>query len=149
MNIVKNINQYSEDNVFFSEPIKNNIVNDACFIRINYSTQRMTLNGVFLLIPLIDCTYDKYFNKYRCVFDLDTNIDIIYKLKNIEEGILNKINIFNKSATYKIYEQLKAGSIKTYDEFIKKPDCSFILKISGVWETQFNYGLTYKFIHTN
>ena len=146
MNIVKNVKQYNESNVFFFEPIKNNIVNEACFIRINYSTQRFTLNGIFLLVTLIDCVYDKYFNKSRCIFNLDTNKDIISKLKTIEEGILNKINICNKSATFKINEQLLTGSIKTYDEFIKTADSSFILKISGVWETQFNYGLTYKFI---
>lgn len=146
MNIVKHINQYNENNVFFSEPIKNNVVNEACFIRINYSTPQVTFNGIFLLITLIDCTYDKYFNKSRCVFDLHMNKDIINKLKNIEDGILNKINMFNKSATYKIYEQLQSGSIKIFDDFIHTTECSFILKISGIWETQFNYGLTYKFI---
>ena len=29
---------------------------------------------------------------------------------------------------------------------IDQQDSSFIVKISGVWETQYNYGLTYKFI---
>jgi hypothetical protein len=48
----------------------------------------------------------------------------------------------------KIYEQLRNGNIKLFNE-VNKSFCSFILKISGIWETQFNYGLTYKFIKIN
>ena len=52
MNIVKNINQYNENNIFFCEPIKNNIMNDGNFIRILYSTHNILLNGIYLLISL-------------------------------------------------------------------------------------------------
>ena len=30
-----------------------------------------------------------------------------------------------------------------------KSECIFILKISGIWETQNSYGITYKFIKNN
>ena len=74
--------------------------------------------------------------------------NIIDSLKNIEENILKKVEIKNKLPQSKIYEQLKNGNIKLFNE-VTKSSCSFILKISGIWETQFNYGLTYKFIKIN
>ena len=53
MNIVKRIDQYDENNCFFCEPIKNNVMNDGNFIRIIYSTHNFTLNGIYLLLTLV------------------------------------------------------------------------------------------------
>ena len=147
MNLVKNINQYNEDNIYFCEPIKNNVMNEGKFIRILYSTHNLVLNGIYLLVHINDITCDKYYNKYKCNFNTLHNKDIIDNIKTIEENILRKIEI-KKIPQFKIYEQLKNGNIKLFNE-VNKSFCSFILKISGIWETQFNYGLTYKFIKIN
>jgi uncharacterized membrane protein (UPF0182 family) len=105
------------------------------------------MNGIFILIKLNDITYNKYYNKFKCNFNINLNKDTINKIKIIEEGILQKINIQNKMPQYKIYEQMKNGSIKLYNEINENDNnTNFILKISGIWETQTNYGLTYKFI---
>jgi hypothetical protein len=87
-----------------------------------------------------------YYNKFKCIFNPNTHIDIIEQLKNIETQLLIKSEIRNKIPQYKINEQLKNGIIKIFYELENKPNTSFILKISGIWETQYNYGLTYKFI---
>ena len=147
MNIVKTIKQYNEDNIYCCDPIKNNIMTEGTFMRILYSTNNILLNGIYLLISLNDITCDKYYNKYKCNFNVQNNKETIDSLKNIEENILSKIEI-NKVPQRKIYEQLKNGNIKLFNE-VNKNVSSFILKISGVWETQFNYGLTYKFIKIN
>ena len=55
----------------------------------------------------------------------------------------------NKLPSNKIYEQIKSGYIKLFSDIGNKTNCSFILKISGIWETQTNYGLTYKFVKIN
>jgi hypothetical protein len=144
MNLVKNINQYDENNIFFCEPIKNNIMNDGTFIRILYSTHNILLNGIYLLISLTDIACEKYYNKYRCIFNASNHKDIIDNIKIIEENILKKIDI-KKTPQLKISEQLRNGNIKLFN-MIDQQDSSFIVKISGVWETQYNYGLTYKFI---
>ena len=147
MNLVKSISQYNEDNIYFCEPIKNNVMNEGKFIRILYSTHNIVLNGIYLLIHINDITCDKYYNKYKCNFNTLHNKDIIENIKTIEENILKKIEI-KKIPQLKIYEQLRNGNIKLFNE-VNKSFCSFILKISGIWETQFNYGLTYKFIKIN
>ena len=145
MNIVKKIDQYDEKYVFFCEPIKNNVMNDGNFIRILYSTQHFVLNGIYLLINLNDITCEKFYSKYKCNFNISVHKEIIDKLKQIEEQLLKKYNT-NKIASYKIYEQLKSGFIKIFTDVGNRSQCSFILKISGIWETQYNYGLTYKFL---
>ena len=49
MNIVKKIEQYDENSIFFCEPIKNTIMNEGTFIRILYSTNNITLNDAKLV----------------------------------------------------------------------------------------------------
>ena len=149
MNLVKKIEQYDENNIFFCEPIKNNIMLEGNFIRILYSTYNVTLNGVYLLIELNDIISEKYYNKNKCSFNVNTHKELIEKIKVIEENLLKKIEIINKIPQYKIYEQLINGNIKFFCDNNSKTTNSFILKISGIWETQINYGLTYKFTKIN
>ena len=146
MNIIKRFDQYDDNFIFFCEPIKNNIMPEGNFIRILYSTNFFTLNGIYLLFTLNNIICEKYFNKYKCIFNVNTHKDIIESIKNIEENLLKKIDLKNKIPNTKIIEQFKNGNIKVFSDIINKNKTTFILKISGIWETQYNYGLTYKFI---
>lgn len=149
MNIVNKISQFNPDYIYLCEPIKNNIMLDGNFIRILYSTSLFTMVGVYLYIPFYSLHIEKFYNKYKCVFDANLHQDMIAQIKYIEESILNKTNIPNKIATYKIYEQFSNGNIKIFSEGIDKIKHSFILKISGIWETDTHYGVTYKFSNIN
>ena len=146
MNIVKNINQYNEDYVYFCEPIKNNIMNNGNFIRIIYSTSFFILNGIYISIQINYTSIDKYYNKFKCSFDTNQYKELIEKLKIIEKGLLKKSGILGKIPQYKIYEQLKNSNIKVFSDSFDKIGNTFLLKIAGIWETDTEYGLTYKFI---
>lgn len=142
--LVKNIDQYNEDCVYFLEPIKNNIMNNGNFIRIIYATSLFILNGIYINL-IINCTsVDKYYNKYKCSFDVIQYKETIDKVRFIEEGIIKKIGIIGKVPQYKIYEQLKNGNIKVFSDSNKIGN-TFLLKVAGIWETDTEYGLTYKF----
>jgi hypothetical protein len=150
MNVVKTIEQYEENNIFFCEPIKNNIMNDGNFIRLLYSTHNIVLNGIFIYITFNEITVEKHYNKYKCCFNVNLCKNLIDKIKIIEENILKKVNIYDKIPQLKIYEQMSTGNIKIFcDATTPKTNSSFILKISGIWENNFNYGLTYKFTKIN
>ena len=144
--LVKNIDQYNEDCVYFSEPIKNNIMNDGYFIRIIYSTSLFVLNGIYISININYSYIDKYFTKFKCSFDTGQHKELLDKIYTIEDGLLKKINIIGKIPQYKIYEQLKNGNIKVFSDTINKVSSTIVLKIAGIWETELEYGLTYKFI---
>ena len=150
MNIVKKLEQFNDKYLYFCDPIKNNIMNDGKFIRILYSTQYFILNGIYLFIPLQEITVEKYFNKYKCNFNINDHKEMIEQMRVIEESILKKVNIKNKIPQGKIYEQLKNGNIKVFtNELSCKSNNHFVLKISGVWETEQFYGVTYKFSKIN
>ena len=146
MNIVKTLDQYNDDYVYFCDPIKNNIMTDAYFIRIIYSTPILVLNGIYINININHITIEKYYNKFKCIFDVNLYKDLIDKLYTIEDNIIKKINIKGKIPQYKINEQVKNGSIKIFSDNVDKITNKFLLKIAGIWETDMYYGLTYKFI---
>ena len=146
MNIVKNIEQYSDDCVYFCDPIKNTIMNDGNFIRILYSTPLFILNGIYLSVMINQLTVERYFNKYKCSFDTANNMETIHRIKHIEETILSKIKINGKMPQYKVYEQIRNGNIKVFADNIDDVTNKFLLKIAGIWETDYSYGLTYKFV---
>ena len=135
MNIVKNIEQYSDDCVYFCDPIKNTIMNDGNFIRILYSTPLFILNGIYLSVMINQLTVERYFNKYKCVFDIANNMETIHRIKHIEETILSKIKINGKMPQYKVYEQIRNGNIKVFADNIDDVTNKFLLKIAGIWET--------------
>jgi len=148
MNIVKTLEQYDDDCVYFCEPIKNNIMNDGYFIRIIYSTPLLMLNGIYISININHIIIERYYNKFKCIFDVTIHKDLIEKIHIIEENIIKKIYIKDKIPQYKIYEQLTNGNIKIFSDNNNNNNITntFLLKIAGIWETDTYYGLTYKFI---
>jgi hypothetical protein len=92
---------------------------------------------------------DKYYNKYKIIFDRDMHASVVNRLQYIEQSVLNQSPIKHKTPQYKIYDQLKNNHIKIFidpKQTITASANVFLLKISGIWETDTNYGVTYKFI---
>lgn len=145
MNIAKKIDQFNKDFIYFCDPIRNNIMTDSMFIRILYSNNVFVMNGIYLIISFQNISVEKYYNKYRCNFDINSHKELIDKIQSIEEHILKKVKI-NKTPVYKIYEQIRNGNIKVFSDLQDNIRNNFILKISGIWETDVNYGVTYKFL---
>jgi hypothetical protein len=148
MNLVKTLYQYDVNNTIFCDPIKNNIINDGSFIRILYSNEKFVLNGIYLLVSLNNVSIEKLYSKYKCNFKVQENLETCSILKKIEDDLLKKY-ITNKIPCYKIYEQINMECIKIFMEIQNIDIGCFVLKISGIWETANNYGLTYKFLQVN
>jgi hypothetical protein len=146
MNISITLDQYNEDYVYFCDSIKNNIMDDSQFIRILYSTPIFVLNGIYISININHMTIEKYYNKFKCSFDVTLYKDMIERLRIIEENIIKKKNIKGKIPQFKIYDQFKNGNIKIFKENVENQSNIFLLKIAGIWETELYYGLTHKLI---
>jgi hypothetical protein len=147
MNISLNKEDFSIDNVYFYEPIKNSIIENSSFIRVIYSNELMAINGIYIKIDFDNVTKTNDFSKQKITININDNLKIINYIKSIEIEILEKINIERKKKIYKINEQLMTGYIKHLIDN-KYANC-FILKISGIWESENEYGLTFKFIEIN
>ena len=146
MNLLLRSDQYNIDNVYFCDSIKNNIIINGNFIRILYSTSKFTMNVIYILLNFDNFCIEKYYNKYKYTFDTAVNSELINFVRNVEIDILTKLNIRDKCSVHKIYDQLKIGGIKIITDKIEFNE-SIILKISGIWETDTEYGITYKFIN--
>lgn len=151
MNIALSISQYNINNIYYCDSIKNNVVNDGTFIRLIYSTDYFVTNGVNISVPFTDVAIEKYYNKYKCSFNVNNNKNSVENIYHVEKEILDKVNTNGKIIQMKISEQLKNGNFKIFSENIDKPTNVqlFILKISGIWETENYIGLTFKFCKIN
>ena len=151
MNIVTTIDKYNTDNIFFSEPIKNTVINDSDFVRIIYSNDELMLNGVYLYVLLTNITMDVYYNKFKCFFCKKQNAQFINQMEMVEKQIMAKYKYrTTKKPDYSIYNQIMNGYIKVFtsvpNKYKTENNIQLILKISGIWENEDSYGVTFKFI---
>jgi len=152
MNIIIDIEQFDNNKIFYQDPVKNTVMEESNFIRTLYSNNIFTLNSIYIKFTLINATLEKYYNKYKCTFDINSNLSLINKLISIENDILVNFSKKNKILLYRIQEQISKGSIKIFTDDIinnihEKSNYDFLLKISGIWETDTDLGITYKFIN--
>ena len=152
MNIYLDIDDIDVDNIYFFKPANNNIIDNAFFHRTIYSNKLLTLNAIFIKINIEVNNIENFYTKYKVNFDINKNIDIINKIINIENKILNKFlntndYLKNKEKIHELSNVLNKQNFKLFSNNINNNiKNQFILKISGFWETQKKYGLTYKFI---
>jgi len=152
------IEDYDDKQVIYFEKTKNKIIDNGYFIKFFYSTSQFTLNSIYIDIPLVDYSikniYDK--NKIKCAFEKtnEKNKWVIERLKKIEEDIIELFfpNI-KKPPSYNLYDKIKNGMFALYYSTNHKiyntsffQNNNLVLKISGLWITNENYGLAYKFL---
>ncbi len=141
--------QYEPNSIIFSDRIKNNILNNGHFYRIYYSDEHFTSNGLYISFHLKNIKIEKYFNKIKCVFDRYTNMSIINFIKNLEINILKSLPIrANKVFIHRIEEQLNNNFIKIFSNAEwrhESKNINLLLKISGIWENNNEYGITFRF----
>jgi len=156
MNIILDNTNFQLGYMYFLQP-KQNIIMDGTFSKIIYSNEHFSLNSVYLSMPLEILCVERCGNKHsaRLCIDSSNNSAFIQELSKIENRIIEYYkqthpNKGGKNSVVSIYKQLMSGSIKLYSA---RKDCDttlpeFILKISGIWESQTDIGLTYKIIET-
>lgn len=152
MNLAIPTNKFNVSNVFFQEAIKNTIMTNSHFIRIIYSDDLFMLNGICLEFTLPIISIEKSFNKFKCTFDKQLSTAAIKAIYKAEYDIIMKCceKQKNKTPVFRISNQLKNGVIKVMNlcnsaTHNALQDRIFVIKISGIWSNDLEYGLTYKF----
>jgi len=152
MNIVLTHNQFNSNNIYFNEPIQNTVMDNSKFIKLIYSNENIMMNGVFLLLNIKIINKETYFKKIKISYDINNSInrETLTSIYNIEQNMLLKYKSIKKPRRI-LYETLNSGVIKIFpniDKDINNSNNSFILKISGIWEDDNEYGLTSKILFT-
>ena len=134
MNIVLKAKDIEINQIFFLEAIKNIIISNSKFIRIIYSNNNLTLNGIYL-----SCLIDNQ--------DKNNNHGLYLYIQNLENNILEKYSNY-KIKSYKMREYFKSYFINSINNINSYKDNNeyYTLKISGIWESDNNIGLTFKFL---
>ena len=149
------------NNIIIMEAIKNNVLQESYFFKINYYNDIIVYNGLYIRFELkiLELLNDKI------LYNIDENLYTFNKIYKLEYDILNILNI-QKKKKFKIKEIIEKKNIKynnidinsninvdTLNNFKNisnnNDTISFILKISGIWKTNENYGLTFKFLICN
>ena len=132
MNIILNNEDYSINNVYFTECTNEILNNNEIYYKILYSNNIITLNGIYILLNI---------NNYNSIRDINNY------LHNIEFDILNKIN--SKAYTY-IYK-LEDSFNRFYNKniLLDNNENKYILKIFGIYESNNQYYLNFKFLNIN
>jgi hypothetical protein len=136
MNLVLDDKNYDINSLYFYEPIKNTVMDDSSFIRIVYSNEDLILNGIYIKIDIDRNIYSKR--------PSNKNEQTLVFVDSIERDILQRYKS-NKISVFKIKEQLQYLINKV--NISNTCDTSYILKISGIWETPTTIGLTFKYIY--
>ena len=146
------LNDFDSEKILINNKIKNNIITNSFFYRLYYSDDEFISNGIVIVFKLYDIAFEKYFNKNKLIFGNNKkNTEIVYKLNILEEKLLNALKI-DKEKKCLIKEQLDHNFLKIINERnnqLKKHNyCNIIIKISGIWESKTDYGLTFRCIKT-
>ena len=150
MYLVLEANQVRPEHILTQTPVRNTVMPDSNFIRIVYSDGVMALNGIHVRARLHTQRIEQYFNKYRCTIDLAKSAREIQNISSLEQMVLNQSGIHGKRQVKRITEQLQQGNFKLFTEPSRGSHSNkgpvFVLKMSGIWETPEEYGVTHKFM---
>lgn len=159
-NIILDMDSIDFQNIYIMEPIKNTIIPNGEFRRIIYSSHYMTLNNITLHLKIPNAKIQKYYQKYKCFLTDDLTTDVQF-LVDLEDHILQNTHHCFKHRKANLLEQIRNGFIKFFytDEgnyensvfynknsniITKSESFTLQIKISGIWETEDEYGVTYK-----
>lgn len=104
------INGLNNNNIHQHQHHHNSQYKNNNSYKINYITNNIALNGLYLKLDFNSLEFTKYDDKYRLTFSIQQNKELINMIKETEQYILEKINT-NKNIQFNIYEKLKNGYI--------------------------------------
>ena len=86
-----------------------------------YFDKNVTINGIYILFPIVITYIDKSVNKHNVTFPTDTedNIRFIQQISEFEKKILDYYKLeygIQKNASRTLWNQLITGKIKLYKE---------------------------------
>jgi len=146
-------NDFKINNVIISDKSKNNVIENSFFYRMYYSNDLVSMNGIYIKFNLYDLEIEEYYNKIKCNFSRydDRNKGIMKQLTNIEHDILKNYIQLTQNPVYTIREQLMNYYIKLFHKDTNRlmgkiSKLTVILKVSGLWLTNKEHGLTFRFI---
>jgi len=160
MIITLNLSKITLSNIYFLDT-KKNIIMDGNFSKLIFSNEWFVMNGIYILFPIEHNGSEIIMNKTQIRFNpfQQYNQIVINEFSKLEKNILEyyrQIRGCNCKIVPLLHKQMMIGFMKTNKEYKKQfsinennRNIQYVLKISGIWETQEEIGLTYKLFEVN
>lgn len=138
---------------FYYLDSQKNVLMDGFFTKIIYTHSYFTMNGLYFYFPIQHSYIEPMKDKYYVHFDpnLTQNkaiMDILFKLET--QILLHYASFVNrrKASNMTMYKHLLKGKFRIHEPSpVSSLDVSqYILKISGIWENENEFGVTYKWL---
>jgi len=138
------------DNIRYLYPKKNTVMNGE-FTKILFSKDSVTMNGLYLHLPITvekkRTTNNEVFIRY--ITNTTTNMMVMRDLKSLENALMSHYQSYTKrpkQIEYILDRQLSTNQIRVYHNNNSKytNSTNYVIKISGIWETDCKIGMTYK-----
>lgn len=151
MNIVLKHNDFNIENINLLKK-RNNTVIEGTFTKFTYSDENLTMNGIYLQLPIYNMVVNKDDKITAITFQPydKQNIEYIQYITSIETQILkyyNNMNGSNKKLVGILTNKLYSGNIRSHLSTRLNINNTLTIKISGIWETNCEIGLAIKLIH--
>ena len=52
MNIALELDEFDETNVYFNKPVRNTVIDESNFLRVTYSNNMFSMNGVYIKVNI-------------------------------------------------------------------------------------------------
>lgn len=160
MIVTLDLSKFTLSNIFFLET-KKNIIMDGNFTKLIFSNEFFIMNGIYILFPIDHNGSEKIMNKTQIRFNpyQQYNQTLINEFSKLEKSILEyykQCRMCNCKIVPLLQKQMMIGFMKTNKEYKNQflinennKNILYVLKISGIWETQDEIGLTYKLFEVN
>lgn len=144
MNILSlNIDHY-DVNMFHFLDSKPNLLMEGYFTKMIYASPYFSLNSIYLQFPIkLQPVQTNLF-----VFDTSENKTIVSMFKKLEIELLNlyaSARNLSKKPILSISNMMNNGHLKLYQHH----HLNLIMKLSGIWESETEFGVTFKVMDTN
>lgn len=160
MIVTLDLSKFTLTNMYFLET-KKNIIMDGNFTKLIFSNEFFVMNGIYILFPIDHNGSEKIMNKTQIRFNpfQQYNQTLINEFSKLEKSILEyyrQSRMCNCKIVPLLQKQMLIGFMKTNKEYKNQflinennKATQYVLKISGIWETQDEIGLTYKLFEVN
>ena len=160
MIVTLDLSKFTLSNMYFLET-KKNIIMDGNFTKLIFSNEFFVMNGIYILFPIDHNGSEKIMNKTQIRFNpfQQYNQTLINEFTKLEKNILEyykQSRMCNCRIVPLLQKQMLIGFMKTNKEYKNQflinennKNIQYVLKISGIWETPDEIGLTYKLFEVN
>ena len=155
MNVAVGCELITENNIFFYDEVENKVIPDSLFIQTGFSNELFSLSGIYITAEIFVIHIDRYFKRCKYILAPNENAQQIANLIKIEKMMLANLDRPHLTKIYRLKDQLSSLSVLVFDGHEKMTNkdtpgkITLILKISGIWITDNNCGITFKFFHIN